>query len=228
MKTFVIGDIHGAYLALTQCLKRSKFDINNDQLIVVGDVVDGWTQTRECIDTLLTVKNLIYIKGNHDQWFQQWAISGIRPTIWTSQGGANTISSYGWEDNIPKSHIDLMVNAPYYYIDDKNRVYVHGGFDWHKPVEEETEEYLMWDRDLFFFMKRQNSFFDQKTYTQYDEIFIGHTQVKSIEPIHYCNLWNLDTSAGWDGFLTIMNVDTKEFWQSDNVLQLYPNVTGRY
>ena len=29
MKTFVIGDIHGGYKALVQCLERSKFDYEN-------------------------------------------------------------------------------------------------------------------------------------------------------------------------------------------------------
>ena len=38
-KTYAIGDIHGAYKSLVQCLERSKFDYNNDRLIVMGDVV---------------------------------------------------------------------------------------------------------------------------------------------------------------------------------------------
>ena len=41
MRTFVMGDIHGAYNALLQCLKRSGFDYENDQLIQLGDVADG-------------------------------------------------------------------------------------------------------------------------------------------------------------------------------------------
>ena len=38
MKTFVIGDIHGAYKALLQCFERSGFDYEKDHLIVLGDV----------------------------------------------------------------------------------------------------------------------------------------------------------------------------------------------
>ena len=231
MRTFVIGDIHGAYLALVQCLERSGFDIDIDQLIVLGDVVDGWPQTRECIDTLLTIKNLIYVKGNHDVWFQEWDISGIKETIWTRQGGAATISSYTSEHNsvyIPESHLDLMVNAPYYYIDNKNRVFVHGGFDWHKPVEEETIDNLMWDRDLYFFMKRQHSSKSYKKYSLYDEIYIGHTQTNSLKPDMYCNLINMDTGAGWNGCVSIMNVDTKEYWSSDVATRLYDGNHRRY
>ena len=52
MKTFAIGDIHGAYKALVQCLERSKFDYDNDRLIVMGDVVDGYPDVKRCFDEL--------------------------------------------------------------------------------------------------------------------------------------------------------------------------------
>ncbi len=32
MKTFAIGDIHGAYKAMIQCFERSKFDYKKDRL----------------------------------------------------------------------------------------------------------------------------------------------------------------------------------------------------
>jgi len=38
----------------------------------------------------------------------------------------------------------------------------------------------------------------------------------------------MDTGAGWNGRLTIMNTDTKEYFQSDKVNDLYPNERGRY
>ena len=57
-RVFVIGDIHGAYLALRQCLQRSDFDHENDQLICLGDVADGWPQTKECVDELLRINHL--------------------------------------------------------------------------------------------------------------------------------------------------------------------------
>lgn len=41
MRTFVIGDIHGAYKALVQFLEHSGFDYDNDRLIPIGDIADG-------------------------------------------------------------------------------------------------------------------------------------------------------------------------------------------
>jgi serine/threonine protein phosphatase 1 len=241
MNKYVLGDIHGNFLALQQCIKLSGIDKELDLLIVVGDVVDGLPQTKDCIEELLTFKNLIFIKGNHDEWFQVWGLKGDNwnwsydgnpqdKSLWTSQGGQATIDSYGGlHTNIPKSHLDLIVNAPLYYIDDENRVFVHGGFDRDKPIEEDRQDMLMWDRDLWYFVKRrsQDKRTAENTYTQYSEVFIGHTQINAPRPQHCCNVWNLDTAAGWSGQLTIMDIDSKEFWQSDSVGQLYPQYRGR-
>ena len=37
----------------------------------------------------------------------------------------------------------------------------------------------------------------------------------------------MDTGAGWDGTLSMMNVDNKELFQSDPVEDLYPKEPGR-
>ena len=64
----------------------------------------------------------------------------------------------------------------------------------------------------------------------YNEIFIGHTPVTHIGkdiPVNFANVWNVDTGAAFKGKLTAMNIDTKEFWQSDSLPDLYPNEKGR-
>jgi serine/threonine protein phosphatase 1 len=42
-----------------------------------------------------------------------------------------------------------------------------------------------------------------------------------------CNVWNIDTGAGFYGKLTCLDVGTKIFWQSDVVRTFYPNEKGR-
>jgi serine/threonine protein phosphatase 1 len=41
------------------------------------------------------------------------------------------------------------------------------------------------------------------------------------------NVWNVDTGAAFEGPLTIMDVKTKEFWQSEPLPNLYPTEKGR-
>ena len=58
-KRFVLGDIHGNYKALHQCFKKSKFNKETDDLIVLGDICDGFPYVKQCVEELLEVKNLV-------------------------------------------------------------------------------------------------------------------------------------------------------------------------
>ncbi len=46
MRTFVLGDVHGAARALKQVLERSSFDYSADRLVCLGDVADGWPRNK--------------------------------------------------------------------------------------------------------------------------------------------------------------------------------------
>ena len=234
MRTFCVGDIHGAYRALRQVLDRAKFDIKNDRLIVLGDVVDGWPYVYKTLDFLLTIPNLIFILGNHDLWYLDWGKRGWENPIWLQNGGYNTVCAYGkeWSD-VPKEHIKLVENAHLYFLDEDDRLFVHAGINPDKLLKEQTSDIFLWDRELF--KNTCNKYYGiheacVKPVVPYEEIFIGHTPTilfGTDKPIHVSNLWCLDTGAGWDGKLTLMDVDTKEYWQSDNVKELFKDVTGR-
>jgi serine/threonine protein phosphatase 1 len=106
---------------------------------------------------------------------------------------------------------------------------VHGGvFPRNKKILEIMPYYRMWDRELIF-TAIKNAKPNEKYATEYEEVFVGHTTTRFFNspiPIHVGNVWNLDTGAGeWEGKLTIMNVDTKEFWQSDFLKNIYPEET---
>ncbi len=53
----------------------------------------------------------------------------------------------------------------------------------------------------------------------------GHTPTihwdSILQPMKLCNLWVLDQGAGFDGKLTLMNMDNHKYWQSDQVTQIY-------
>jgi len=228
MKTFVIGDIHGGFKALKQCLKKSKLDYKVDKLIVLGDVADGWPDIPECFEELFKIKHLVYIRGNHDQWLKDFLKYGKQPDVWTLQGGMATREAYLFRrPELMKPHLEFLKKTKFYYKDDKNRVFVHGGIDLDKPIEENTKRYLCWDRALWD--ERHRSDVKRKSIQQYKEIYVGHTSIYKLShfPANYGNIWFMDTGGGWEGVLSIMNIDTKEFWQSDIVSELYPEIRGR-
>ena len=69
-----------------------------------------------------------------------------------------------------------------------------------------------------------------KRFNLYHEIYIGHTPVTRIGttiPVKMANVWNVDTGAAFKGPLTILDIDTKEFWQSEPLPNLYPIEKGR-
>ena len=71
---------------------------------------------------------------------------------------------------------------------------------------------------------------NDNNFTEYDEVYLGHTPTirYGIEtPMKCREIWMMDTGAGWWGKLTIINTETKEYFQSDKVTELYPDEKGR-
>ena len=218
MKRYVMGDIHGQPKALKQCFERSGFDMEKDMLICLGDVCDRGPGVRESIDMLLKIKNLVYILGNHDKWFLNWALYGYQEYIWLYQGGEQSINSYR-DGKVPDEHIALFRNAPMYFLLE-NRLFVHAGIDPALSLEEQNEFNLLWNRDMveYAFEIKDKEGLDLNV--PFSEIFVGHTPTinyGSTEPIFVKGIWLLDTGAGWGAKLTIMDIDSKEFWQSDKL-----------
>ncbi len=215
MRTFVIADIHGAHQALLKCLELSKFDKTQDRLICLGDVCDRGAQVRECIDELITIPKCIYILGNHDAWSLEWATSGKAPDGWLSEGGSATVASYQ-TTGMPQEHIQFLTRASLWFMEG-NRLFVHGGFNPEYPLEETSKDTLLWDRTLIMKAKELNVSNPDWKIGYFDEIYLGHTPTIKFgkdTPQKFCNVWAMDTGAGHGRKLTIMDVDTKEFWQA--------------
>jgi len=229
MKRFVVGDIHGAHKALKQCIEKSGIDKENDLLISLGDVADSWSEVPECFNELLEFKNLVYIMGNHDYWMFKFIANPNRTEcdIWTSQGGWATVYAYESRKEELKKHLALLREAKPYHLTEDNKLFTHGGYIYQEEdvLKGTTPDEFMWDRGLFLDAEFGN---DKKTLKLdlFNEVYIGHTQSHG-EVIIRHNLYNVDTGAGWNGVLTMMDIDTKEMFQSDNVFTLYPNERGR-
>ncbi len=259
MRTLVVGDIHGAFRALLQCLDRSSYR-PGDRIIFLGDYVDGFSESPHVVEHIIKMSevegsNVIAIRGNHDDWCKEWIVNGRQTAGWRQQGGQATFDAYIETGMLAdERHRKFFRGLHDYYIDEKNRGYVHGGFISKKGLGHEPyHTTYFWDRDLWslaMMLDRGDAKeFPRKTrrFYEHHEVYIGHTAttnwnckasykeweamgektVPITVPMNRCNVWNMDTGCGWDGVLTIMDVDTKEFWQSDPVYDLYPDEQGR-
>lgn len=240
MRKLVIGDIHGGLKALKQVLNRAKIT-PNDILIFLGDYVDGWSESAKVIDFLIELQashNCIYLLGNHDELLLEWLISKEENLVWLENGGQVTVNEYQQlsSDKI-NEHIEFIKSLQTFHLDNKNRLFLHAGFTSYKGIDFEYYKKLFyWDRTLWETALSldprltKDSLFYPKRFKLYNEIYIGHTPVTQINetiPVNKACIWNVDTGAAFKGKLTIMDVDTKEFWQSDTLPELYPNEKGR-
>lgn len=239
-RTLVIGDIHGGLKALKQVLERAEFT-PKDTLIFLGDYVDGWSESPQVLDFLMELRithNCILLRGNHDELLQHYLETNSYNELWKIHGGGATIDAYKKLDAVKKTaHIAFLKTLENYHLDEKNRLFVHAGFTNLKGVlHEYFSKSLYWDRTLWemalCFDERipKDSHFYPARFLLYEEVFIGHTPVSRIGeniPVQKANIWNVDTGAAFKGPITAMDVDTKECWQSDNVIELYPDEIGR-
>jgi len=231
MKTFAIGDIHGYLKPFVQCLERCEFDLEKDRLICLGDVADRGPETYECFELLLTIKNLVYILGNHDFWLLDYFKNPEKPINmdWFLTGGETTLKSYQKNNFKYDSHEQLLENANLFYLDENNRLFVHGGFKMGTYLEKQTADDFCWDRTVWYSaLTAENNLTYQLSNETPDcrnTIFVGHTsthrQFPDLLPQKFANVWNLDQGAGHRNKLTIMDVESFTYWQSDLVADLY-------
>lgn len=240
MRTLVIGDIHGGLRALHQIIERANVT-PKDTLIFLGDYVDGWSESPQVIDYLIELEkthNCIFIRGNHDELLLEWLVNKADNSMWFKHGGESTVLAYAnLSKEIIEKHIGFLKTLENYYLDSQNRLFIHAGFTNVNGVEHEYFPKLFyWDRTLWETALaldkslKTTDLLYPKRLALYREIYIGHTPVSRINksvPVQMASVWNVDTSAAFFGPLTIMDVNTKEFWQSEPLPDLYPNEKGR-
>lgn len=240
MRTLVIGDIHSGLKALQQVLDKAKVT-PEDKLIFLGDYVDGWSPAVETVSFLLQLQethNCVYLRGNHDELCYEWLTKREHNATWLMHGGTATKNSYEEvSEAVLKSHLGFYENLKNYYLDNENRLFLHAGFTNLKGVEHEYfSKTFYWDRTLWELalalnpeLKTEDEFYPKRL-SCYKEIYIGHTPLTRIgktKPYNIANIWNVDTGAAFKGPLTILDIASKEYWQSDPVYALYPKENGR-
>ncbi len=141
--------------------------------------------------------------------------------------------------DIPESHINFFKGMINFYIDSNNIGFVHGGYKSDTQLLGNDSDYkdYFWDTNLW-----QKALMYDNNISKHKELYIGHIstclykckphypeyqddrQVKNGNitiPMKRGNVWNIDTGGAYLGKLTILDINTKEFWQSDKLSSLY-------
>jgi serine/threonine protein phosphatase 1 len=175
---YAIGDIHGCYELMKDLLARLAADYakrargRRPILIFLGDYVDRGPQSARVMDALVWLQRrgdleIHYLKGNHEQALLEFLETPERGGPWIGFGGAETLTSYGIEapaadaapgtfilardellERMPASHLRLLQQLePMAVIGDY--AFVHAGIRPGTPLEEQSENDLMWIRRGF-------------------------------------------------------------------------------
>lgn len=207
---FAIGDIHGHAKKLRKLLDEIPYDPSLDILIFLGDYIDRGPASRHVIETVMTLwrqnERVVCLKGNHEQMLLDF-INGADPLLFLFNGGRATLESYGYEEDhegrykiyMPYSHIDFLNSLPC-LVETDNYIFVHAGLRPDLPLDEQTEEDLLWIRHEFIFSPVNLG----------KKIIFGHTPF--YEPLVMEDKIGIDTGAGYGRKLTCVQLPEGIFY----------------
>jgi serine/threonine protein phosphatase 1 len=211
MRTFVLGDVHGAYKAMMQVFERAEFDYKKDRLIQIGDIADGWPETVECVEELMKVKNLIAIRGNHDVWMCEWLETGQTDNYWSEYGGQASMDSYRKTKKVDDPrHLNFFLKQKNYFVDEKKRLYVHAGYNPTQPIVRQSDYCFHFSRDYWNMMLKlaSHNLDKPEDVNDFTEVFFGHSQspkyVGHDRPVNCFHSWNLDQGCNTNYKLNIV------------------------
>ena len=138
MKIFAISDIHSFYDEMRSALKSAGFEENNPNhlLVCCGDYFDRGPKPWEVLQYLTKLKNVILVRGNHEDLLEQMLLrgfpmdhdkgNGTEKTFWQllnhCEDNENSSAAAMVYDQIVEPFLDKMVN----FYETKNYVFVHG------------------------------------------------------------------------------------------------------
>lgn len=208
MRTLVIGDIHGCLTSL-KALWKAVAPTKDDHIIFLGDYVDRGPDSKGVIDFLIGVSsdyNITFLTGNHEEKMLLALQYEFELSEWIRKWDAQaTLDSYGADSpsDVPQSHWDFIEHCkPYYQTD--THIFVHANLDHRFPIEEQ-QPYVIIHKKL----GTPSPHCSGKT------VVLGHTAQKNHLPFNAGHTICIDTDAGRDGWLTCLDVDSGNYWQSN-------------
>jgi len=169
---YCMSDIHGDYDRYLKMLQTINF-CDTDTLYVIGDVIDRGSQGVDVVADIMSRKNVVFLRGNHEQMclndllFRQYDAR----RIWQMNGGGTTRSKllYKCSYDTRRKMLRFFQNAPTCFDLEVNGNQFHlvHGF----PSEEIHDR--LWGRPLS----------DSESPIQGATVIVGHTPTPLITGI---------------------------------------------
>ena len=221
---YAIGDVHGCIDELheleTQIIEDAQETKGAKWIVQLGDYVDRGAHSAEVLDHLMGPAPFgftrICLKGNHEatMFAALTTLNGMAD--WLAFGGDATLVSYGMSDTqiaaltdgteddriklelisayVPEEHLAFVRDLPLSFSV-PGFVFVHAGLRPGVPLNEQSEEDMLWIRRAFL-------------HTPHDHggvVVHGHTPVE--EPAILAHRIDIDTACFMTGTLTALRID---------------------
>lgn len=211
-RLIAIGDIHGCKIALEKLLEIVAPE-KNDVVVTLGDYVDRGPDSRGVVDVLIEWKKktrLVCLMGNHEEMMLEVINNGGSHLEWLKHGGVDTLDSYGFDgdlDFLPADHQDFFESLGDFF-EYEDFFFTHAAYDPEIELEDQPVDLLRWYHLTQGLPSRHKS---GRT------AIVGHTANKEGEVLDAGHLICLDTYCYGGGWLTAMDLASKQTWQTNQI-----------
>lgn len=208
-RLIAIGDIHGCAQALHTLLRLIQ-PTREDTLVFLGDYVDRGLHSASVLEMLCELVSqcqLVPLIGNHEIMMVNALKTHRDMEYWLENGGLATLHSYGGRpQNIPQHHRTFLNHCVRYY-ESARHFFVHACYDPDLPLAEQPGHLLFWQHIL-----------DAPPGPHYSgkKAYVGHTPQENHEIRELGHLAIIDTVCVEGGWLTAIDVESEQVWQTDN------------
>lgn len=214
-RLIAIGDIHGcrtALEALLEAIEPQKDDI----LVFLGDFVDRGPDSKGVIETLIGLRKqtrVVGLLGNHEEMMLE-VFRGDQPHHdWLRHGGIETLESYGFSgdlDILPPGHEQFLDSLGDYFETD-DYFFTHAAYDPDTPLEHQATDILRW------YSLNEGL---PSPHQSGKVAVVGHTANRDGNILDVGHLICIDTYCYGGGWLTALDVHSRQTWQASPTGQL--------
>lgn len=208
-RTIAIGDIHGCAIALAKLIETIEPRLG-DTVVPLGDYVDRGIDSRGVIDQLISLAGrcrLVPILGNHEEMLLGAREGRSDFRFWMNCGGMKCLDSYGSTGRmelIPSAHVEFLRSCRTCFETERH-FFVHANYEPNVPLDRQTPHTLRW--------LSLRDYVPPAPHCSGKVAVVGHTPHSEILDLGYLKC--LDTRCCYGGWLTALDVDSGQVWQTN-------------
>ena len=218
-RILAVGDIHGHFEKFRSAYEKAKVDASDDLLVFLGDYIDRGPSVRRTLEFVMKLaeeKNVVLLRGNHEQMMLDYFFGGATGEGWLMNGGRETMAELlAWEKEAPGTIARVLAflrELPLSHTveqEGERYFFAHAGVRPGVAFEEQRSNDLLWIREEFY-----------EHYAGDDIVVAGHTPTLFLDgrgtPLFLNKRIILADTGSYfpEGHVSIVDVLSRRFWQN--------------